>query len=378
MTNKNFRIFNYSFKNQNEIISPFFNTNQKTICYLADINYFKYMSVSIESYIKSNKFLDKKTEIIVITDQQNEKEFLKLSSISLDYFFTFIVIDNDVDFKKFSKWGWNKKWTGLIFCKLIVTGNSFKEFEKILFVDCDCMFLQDVSELWEIDLGNIPIAGVNDFPSINLKILSKTFTDIEKYNYEIRKELLNNLTCKIDYFYYLKNVIKVNNLEYINGGIILFNCKHTEDFSNPKSWLKDLLVLEQDMINIVFKKKKILSPIYNYPFLNHEDLCTQINCMISEEYENLWKNSFKLKKIIHFYMTQKPWESMKLRKKDLYKTWFNLAKYSIYWKEIKREIKNNDAKRRKRFFSNIFSALKFICSNISKINLNEFVDKIKT
>ena len=78
---------------------------------------------------------------------------------------------------------------------------------------------------------------------------------------------MNEFDCEINYYTYINRLLKVNSYEYINCGVVLFNLENIEDFSNSKLWIKDLMVLEQDMLNVVFKNKKmIISPIYNYPF----------------------------------------------------------------------------------------------------------------
>lgn len=353
--NENFRIITYHLDEQNNTIKPFFSDfkNKNSLSFLATINYFKFLSVTIQSYISNH--LNEKTEFIIITNQLNEKEFKKLLVKKENLFFTFVVVKWKIDLNKFSEWGWNKKWSSFIFCKLILTNKIFKEFKKILFVDSDCIFLKNISELFEIKMKKYSLAGCLDFPAISLDYLKNTFSKIKNYNFKFREKIFNSFNCEVNYYIYINKILRLNSYEYMNCGIILFNVENIKDFSNSKTWIKDLMVLEQDMLNIVYRKnKKIISPIYNYPFISKNHLDEKINSLISEKAENEWLEAFKNKKIVHFYMSPKPWESMKIKKNEIYSLWFKYAKKTPYWLDIKKNIKENNRKKRYKFL------LKFI------------------
>lgn len=90
--NENFRIITYHLDEQNNTIKPFFSDfkNKNSLSFLATINYFKFLSVTIQSYISNH--LNEKTEFIIITNQLNEKEFKKLLVKKENLFFTFVVV----------------------------------------------------------------------------------------------------------------------------------------------------------------------------------------------------------------------------------------------------------------------------------------------
>ncbi|MBD5446135.1 MAG: hypothetical protein HDR31_02315 [Mycoplasma sp.] len=365
----NFRIIDYSLNEENDEIIPYFYKfeHKNSIAFLATLDYFKFLSVTIQSYITYHK---EKTEFIIITNEKNDLEFKKLPVNNDNLFYTFIVVNSKIDLDKFSEWGWNKKWSPFIFCKLILTNKIFKSFKKILFVDCDCIFLGNISELFLIDMGKNQIAGANDFPCISLNYLRNTFNDIKTYNYDLRKKILNEFDCEINYYTYINRLLKVNSYEYINCGVVLFNLENIEDFSNSKLWIKDLMVLEQDMLNVVFKNKKmIISPIYNYPFVNKKHLEIKIDSLISQSHEKDWIEAFKNKKIVHFYMSQKPWISIKMKKSETHSFWFNFAKKTNYWSQILKVIKAKDKQRRHQFYLR-FISLKWIPSMLKKMVLS--------
>lgn len=350
-TSNNYRIYTYYMNEQNkEIIPHFLGHNFKTLCFFSTANYFKYLSVTIQSFYENNDC--NLTEIIVLTDEENKEEFDKISIFFKNIYFTFVVIsEKNSNLLDFIEWGWNKKWHKLTNCKLILTDYVFKKFERIVFFDLDLFFVKDVSELWKINIQEKSIAGVNDFPAVNLQHLQYTFTNIEYYNYEFRNLIYKKFNSIFNFYNYLTKCINVDPYDYINVGVIIIETKNIKNFSSTNKWIKGLAVIEQDMWNIFFKNNKyLLDPIYNFPFVKIKQFEKYMNRLISLDLKTKWEKSFIDKKIIHFYLTDKPWMSWKKRKKDIYKNWYYYAKKTIYWKSIKKEVKKNSRKQMRTFF----------------------------
>lgn len=166
----------------------------------------------------------------------------------------------------------NTKFSNFTFARLFLP--SIVEEDKVLYMDTDTIVLNDISELWNINIDNYYVAGCKDY---------KIF-DVEQY----------------------KNREHLFNYKYINAGILLMNLKELRKNDIQKKFFESMNekkypLLDQDVINIICGDKKLyISNKYNYFDGNSN--------------ESFDENKIK---IIHYVGDKNPWVKDK--------------KYSKYW-----------------------------------------------
>ncbi|MBQ9246353.1 glycosyltransferase family 8 protein [bacterium] len=224
----------------------------------------------------------------------------------------------------------------------------FKNFDKLVYLDCDIVVNCDIADLYNINLkGNI-VACVRD-----LQIASWNFQNLIK-----NKE------------YYLK-VLKLDKIDnYFNAGVMVFNVRKLTEFKCKEKCIKLLQEIkhpkysDQCILNSVLKDNVLLINI-EWNFQNN--ITKPIN--IQNNYKNLFNeylrqeviNAQKNPQIIH-YIYEKPWVNLDIINSE--KFWEYARKtpfyesiiYSNLIKKIQKTLINNSNKKfYKNFFERIFS-----------------------
>lgn len=164
----------------------------------------------------------------------------------------------------------------------------FPSLDKIIYSDVDVVFAQDISELWNVDVENVYVAGVrNAFMKSNPQELSH----LSRENYEMLKD------------------------SYLAGGIWVMNLKNIrrDDIeSKMMAVIKDDTIIkrfnDQDVLNIACGGKVAFLPLnyISYPYLM-EWICKE--SFISHYTRDELYDSIIHPKIIH-YATVKPWNGL--------------------------------------------------------------------
>ena len=198
------------------------------ICYCADSKYIDVLLVSLNSLFKYNKNV--KVNVLLDEEAYLEKNRIlnKFNSV------------NCIEIKNIYKTMFQCRSHGT-FYRLSIS--EFINDDKIIYLDCDTIINGDISKLYNIDLGNNVVGGVND-----------PWDGLEEY----------------------ANSIGLNYKNYINAGVLLINLKQwkLEDLSNKLlTWLKNNLhrikLADQDAINSVLKNRiKLLPEQWNIIGLN--------------------------------------------------------------------------------------------------------------
>lgn len=157
-----------------------------------------------------------------------------------------------------------------------------EDIDKVLYLDGDMIICQNISELWEWDLGEAAVGAVPGFKGFDV-------------------HYINNLGYDVRYGYF-------------NSGVLLVNLKLWREECVKDiflSYLRDgshsLLYHDQDVLNAVFYNKKIELPIkYNLTTgLLFKDRFHSISCSYYHEI----KEAFNDPVIIHYAGPYKPWFS---------------------------------------------------------------------
>jgi lipopolysaccharide biosynthesis glycosyltransferase len=207
------------------------------------------------------------------------------------------------------------------------------DIEKILYLDCDIIILEDINDLYNIDLRDFDFAGVNyvDMPT---ERPWSTYTGMD----------LNSIRVKLGLS---------SEEDYVNSGVLLINLekwrskqyeKFFIDVIDKESHL--LSTADQCIINKVCKDKYILDWSYNA-------MTTRGNELIYGSLDGI--------KIAHSIGRNKPWNNAQHPMKNLYFHYLSLAFCKEkYWIIYDYTILKCNEFYKKNQFSKIFKEILFL------------------
>lgn len=250
-----------------------------------DNNYIEKFFVTIESILINTQ--NKLNLHILIYKELNEeaisryfKNENKINSIKFYYVHSFLTDEMIFHFKN----ALSKNLTISTYMRLFIP-EIIKTEKKILYLDCDLIFLDDIKKLYFINMEKKSIAVVKDLFSFAIK-----FTSLKK-----------------KYPYYKK--LKMKN--YFNTGVFLLNLEKIEqDNIYHKSLIeliskyKNFFLHDQDILNILFSNDAFFLP-------------RNWNWNLGLNYFARWNFLIKTK-VIHFQGKRKPWDK-------------NPTKFIIHW-----------------------------------------------
>ena len=184
-----------------------------------------------------------------------------------------------------------------IFFRIFIP-DCFKEYDKALYIDADTIILDDISKLYNIDLGDNYIGGCTETSCLGMDDITNYFT----------------------------NGVGVNYKEYMNSGMLVFDMKALREHHFAEKFLYLFKKYnfgnvdpDQSYINAILKNKKLL-------------IDNRWNATVSKD-NKLIDNPG----IIHFNLFKKPWLYDNVAGE---KYFWEYAKKTPYYEEIKR-IKDN-------------------------------------
>lgn len=204
--------------------------------------------------------------------------------------------------------------------------NIFKNYQKVLYLDCDIVVLDDISKLFFYNLEGNYIGAVRD---VRENLASK-----------LRLKVSNNVIWPD----YVKNVVRLKDVyDYFQAGVILFDlCKLKEEkvdllFAslNELKRIQTPILSDQDVLNSVFNGKiKYLPTRWNiewqilFEFPNYKKL------MSSHDFKS-FSEALAYPAIIHYASSVKPWNNPNL---DLAHHWWVSARNTIYYEVFIKEL----------------------------------------
>lgn len=239
------------------------------ICFSINNGYVDYCRVAMVSILENNK---SPIHFHILTDTLLPKNILKLQETAETYGAVVSVYNIDDNRLKNQKTTWSKYGWYRIFAHEVLP----VDIHKLLYLDCDTIVEDDISELFNIDLTGKSLAAVTDLMDIFPTIYEQVGYPKEK-GYFCSGILLMNL----DYF--RENDLATKILEFAE--------KYPERINFP----------DQDALNFICQDSKITLPLkYGIlaPFFTHEEFMRIYKEQVLEAINN--------PKIIH-YAGCAPW-----------------------------------------------------------------------
>ena len=154
--------------------------------------------------------------------------------------------------------------------------------DKVIYIDCDCLVLGSIKELWDTDISNFPLAAVDDYG---------------EYSFS-------------NYLHSQKKILGIpNEQRYFNAGLLVMNLKilrNIEFTYNAIEYARNnahkLKYPDQDTLNIILGSRRLS--------INHAwNTQTPYFCGFNHrKWKKLTGNEiFHEAKIIHYTAEEKPW-----------------------------------------------------------------------
>lgn len=276
------------------------------IFFTIDDKYAPYLSVAIQSIIE-NSSKKYNYKIIVLNQglsEENKKNISLLANENFDIKFVYMKKGLESITDRIENRLRCDYFTITIYFRLFIP-EMFPEYDKGIYVDSDIVVNEDISKLYEVELGDNLIGACND----------KSVIDIP--------ELVR----------YIEGAIGVNKHEYINSGVLLMNLKEMRKKEFSKKFLTllnkyhfDSIAPDQDYLNAMCNGKILY-------------LDEKWDVMPTEGKKELANPS-----LIHYNLFQKPWCYDNIQ----YEYYFwKYAKKSKYYGQII-DFKNNYSEEQKQ------------------------------
>ncbi len=194
----------------------------------------------------------------------------------------------------------------------------FREYDRILYLDCDMIVLDDVAKLFRLNMQGKMLAAVKDV-GIQKKLLFK-----DK-----------------NFLHYLEDVLNLSvPYDYLQAGVLVFDIKRLRQFDFVNKCLKKLkeiktpLYVDQDIINSVSEGNvHFIGQKWNFQrqavadVFNEKEICQSLPPAAFEEFTGALAHP----KIIHYAGEEKPW---KYPRHPLFDLWWYYARMTPFYEGI--------------------------------------------
>lgn len=292
------------------------------IVFCANKDYLKYLSVSLVS-ISENSSPSTKYNIYLLVDNLQNSDRLKLDSI--------IKRKDNIKIHYLDMSYWHSRYASYIRYgnKFHYTPNIydryfipliFKDFNKIIYLDCDVVVLTDIAKIFDIPIATNSYLGA--------------VKDIERRRWLFDKSRSEHVLS------YDKNLGIENSYDYFNSGVCVFNLKKMRDdnltlklLTNTKKYneLSSQWYGDQDILNgLCYGNVTFLEPAWNVMWVVNNKIKDWSNQLDAQSVA-AYKQSLLNPNIIHYCDFEKPWYFPNY---DMSYHWWKFAKMSPYYEEF--------------------------------------------
>ncbi len=278
------------------------------IVFATDNNFVPYLYVALKSLL-DNANPENNYDIVILYSDVNDYNKKRLSEfVSTNVSVRFVEMSGYMEPYK-EHWYTHWTWTEAMYYRFFIP-EIFSEYEKVLYLDGDVIFNCDISELYNVEMGNNMISAVQDLPRL----------------------------LKEDKFVpHIEDNLKMSPDKYFNSGVLVFNVREMikanflQNCINILEELKNPVFPDQDVLNVVCKDRVLYLDItYNlsWNLLHfHYDFAERLTQNIYQKYMQAWKNP----KIIHYAGGFKPWKQPDLEYSEYF---WKYARQTSFYEEI--------------------------------------------
>ncbi len=282
------------------------NNNEIPIFFSIDDNYAPYLATALRSAI-ANSSPDKKYKIMILyrdLSKNNQDKISMLSTSNFEINFIPMTASFDGITNRIGNCLRADYFTLTIYFRLFIP-EMFPEYKKGIYLDSDIVVLDDLANLFEIELGDNLIGAVPDFSVVDASPFVK----------------------------YIEEAVGVDKDKYINSGILLMNLEAMREVKLSERFLYllnkyqfDCIAPDQDYLNAMCKNRILHLP-------------EEWDAMPNQNKEPLDKP-----KLVHYNLFAKPWCYDDIPYGELF---WKYAKDSGYIKELLEHKENYSEEQKK-------------------------------
>ena len=303
------------------------------IFFSCDDNYVPYLTVAIKSLIEHTSKENDYSIIVLNTglNKQNQKELKQMATENVKINFE-DVSESLKDINKELKLRLRDYYSVAIYYRLFIP-SLFPVYEKAIYLDADMVILDDIANLYNMDMGKNLLMAVTD----------ATVNDSE------------------DFRKYSKIALGIEPKKYINSGMLVMNLREMRKEKIEQKFIYLLLKYnlevaapDQDYLNVLCKNRiKYISETW--------DKMPDFGARIPEEELH----------IIHYNMFRKPWHYADVPYSDVF---WRYAKGTKYYEPLQEKLKNYTEEQKAADLQGV-KGLVDLTNNIIKQDI-KFVDVI--
>ncbi|RTJ05749.1 hypothetical protein C3H99_03700, partial [Campylobacter jejuni] len=295
-------------------VDPLFD-NKIGIVFGVDENYINYLCVTLES-LKRNSLSNNTYDIVILYSNLEEYKKNIITSYYSDINFSvrFLNIDNIMSQLDHSIFYTTHYFTVAMYYRFFIP-SIFSKYNKVIYADCDGIFLKDVAKCYKIDLEGNLFGVVLDV--------------------EIQRE---HFFKNSDFVNYFKNDLGLKKSDnYFQSGFIIFDIRKCLEFNLMEKCLitlekiKTPIYPDQDILNKVAEKKvHYLNLSWNVE--NHIMVFNRANLdNFPKDILEKYLKSLEEAKFLHFSGCIKPWQNPTSYNAHL---WWHYARQTPFYEEI--------------------------------------------
>ena len=333
-----------------QTLSPAFEKNNIPVVFATDDNFVPYIGVAIKSLIE-NASEENNYDVVILyadIDEYNIKRLKTLEQENVSVRF-YHMTDLMEEYKEhwFVHWAYSQATYYRFFIQKI-----FKDYSKVLYLDGDIIILDDIANLYNIDIEDNYLIGVQDISQQMTGYIGEKFRE---------------------------DILHIDREKYINTGVLSLNIKKLQEIDFTQLCIDTLKKItkppfqDQDIINYIANGHiKYISHDYNLLWNCihfYKDSKERIKPEIYEKFIKAWETP----KIIHYAGAYKPWKQPWLYYSEYF---WKYARQTIFYEEIIYKNTINDSyrtaiknviQRRKLYFQYLkYKLLKSLASGEKK------------
>ncbi|SUX06395.1 glycosyltransferase family 8 protein [Campylobacter lari] len=304
--------------NYYKYVEPLFD-DKIAIVFSVDKNYINYLCVTLESLKRNSSSKENYDIVVLYSDLENYIKNIIVSHYSNNNFsIRFFNVDDVVKQINSSIFYTTQHFTIAVYYRFFIP-NLFKQYKKVIYADCDAIFLEDVALCYKMDLKDNLLAAVLDI-------------EIQKTHF------LKNDEWSKNFINYLKNDLQLKDSKnYFNSGFLIFNIQKCLKFNLLEKCIAKLeeiktpIYVDQCILNKVTESKVYYIDL-SWNVENHIIMLNKANLdNFPETILKQYLKSLEKVKFLHFSGSIKPWQNPKSYNAHF---WWQYAYQTPFYKDI--------------------------------------------
>lgn len=250
------------------------------IVYAVDDNYAPFLCVSLKS-ILDNMNKDYFLKVYILNTGISEKNKSRIIEIAEencnDVDVEYVDVADRMDSLK-DKTHLRDYYTNAIYYRIFIP-SLFPQYEKIIYIDCDIVLINDISKLYNVDLGDNIVAAVHE-------------------------EAMSSFDC---FGSYSEEFLGVPRMQYFNSGLLVIN---TAEYRKE--------AIETKFINLMLSEKFEVAPDQDYLNVLLKDRVKLVDVGWNKTPIPGKKFPDKLISLIHYKLNFKPWHYKGVRYEEFF------------------------------------------------------------